>query len=168
MYIFWSTFINTKRSPSQCRASGMELLCLCSVLAHVCRPCVLATKLERLVLCDWLFYVTCTIFQLYMWRHIDVQADWRNWTLVGLLTPEAFRRVFVTCPSKYRHHGHGTILFTVISRKRPISVARFTTRIGIQRTYSRLKPPGSNGGRGGRVLTPKLWKNSTEDMTVGK
>ena len=28
MHIFGSTYINTKRSPSQCRASGMELLCL--------------------------------------------------------------------------------------------------------------------------------------------
>ena len=28
MHILWSTYINTKRSPSQCRASGMEFLCL--------------------------------------------------------------------------------------------------------------------------------------------
>ena len=46
------------------------------------------------------------------------------------------------CPSK---HWHGAILFRVILRHRPISVA-FMNHVGIWRTYSHLKPPGPNGG----------------------
>ena len=29
-----------------------------------------------------------------MWRHIDVQADWRSWTYGRAPTPYTFRRVF--------------------------------------------------------------------------
>ena len=78
-----------------------------------------------------------------MWRHIDVQADWRSWTYGRF--PNAIDIISLgslTCPSKHRH---GTTLLTVIPRNHPMSVA-FTTHMGIRSTYSRLKPQGPHGG----------------------
>ena len=83
-----------------------------------------------------------TIFQWYMWRHIDVQADWRSWTYGGASNAIHISYASSTCPSKHRH---GTNLFTCIPRNRPIEKP-FTTCWGIRRTYSHLKPPGSPRG----------------------
>ena len=63
-------------------------------------------------------------------------------------------RHFVGCPSKHRH---GTNLFTVISRNRPILVAFYDTHGDTElrlRTHSRLNPPGL-----GYCFTPyqRLW-----------
>ena len=50
-----------------------------------------------------------TIFQLYMWRHIDVQADWRrSWTYGRAPNAIDISQGSLTCPSKHRH---GTTLF---------------------------------------------------------
>ena len=40
------------------------------------------TNSVTLVELSWIGCLTSqlTIFQSYMWRHIDVQADWRSWT----------------------------------------------------------------------------------------
>ena len=50
-----------------------------------------------------------TIFQSYMWRHIDVQADWRrSWTYGRAPNAIDISYGSLTCSSKHRH---GTTLF---------------------------------------------------------
>ena len=60
---------------------------------------------------EWISCLTSqlTIFQSYMWRHIDVQADWRRSCTYGR-APNAIdiSQGSLTCPSKHRH---GTNLF---------------------------------------------------------
>ena len=59
-----------------------------------------------------------TIFQSYMWRHIDVQADWRrSWTYGRLPTPRHFVGFFnVPVLAPTRDHP----FYTVIPTHRPI------------------------------------------------
>ena len=56
-----------------------------------------------------------TIFQLYMWRYIDVQAGWRRSRTYGR-APNAIDISWgsLTCPSKHRH---GTTLFIRLFRE---------------------------------------------------
>ena len=89
---------------------------------------------------DWLLNVTCNgisfykerlllrcihhfNFFLYMWRHIDMQADWRkSWNYSR--APNAIYFLYLlTCPSKHRHEA---TLFTVIPRHRSINSASMT------------------------------------------
>ena len=50
-----------------------------------------------------------TILKLYMWRHIDVQADWRrSWTYGRAPNAIDISWGSLTCPSKHRH---GTTIF---------------------------------------------------------
>ena len=54
---------------------------------------------------EWIDSIGCLIshskiFQLYMWRHIDVQADWRR-RCTCIMAPNVID--FKTCPSKRRH-----------------------------------------------------------------
>ena len=60
---------------------------------------------------SWICCLTSklTIFQSYMWRHIDVQADWRrSWTYGQSPNAIDISLGSLTCPSKHRH---GTNLF---------------------------------------------------------
>ena len=73
-----------------------------------------------------------------MWRHIDVQADWRrSWTYGQASNAIGISQGSLTCPSKHRH---GANLFnTVIPRNCPI-YSPFKTRLRYGRTHSRLNP----------------------------
>ena len=62
---------------------------------------------------EWISCLTSqlTIFQSYMWRHIDVQADWRRSRTYGRapnVIDISFGSITCTCPSKHRH---GTGIF---------------------------------------------------------
>ena len=62
-----------------------------------------------------------TMFQSYMWRHIDLQSTWRS-TLQQRSGSQRLRH-FLRFLNIAVLHRHGTNLFTVIPRKRPILVA---------------------------------------------
>ena len=83
-----------------------------------------------------------TIFQLYIWRHIDVQANWRSWTYGRDSTPLTFRRVLKRAsPST----DTGPTFLRLLQKTVPFQ-SPFTTRKGIRRTYLHLKPFGSPRG----------------------
>ena len=86
-----------------------------------------------------------TIFQSYMWRHIDVQADWRrSWTYGRAPNAIDISQGSLTCPSKHRH---GTNLFyTVIPTHRP-NKSPFTTRWGYGGHILDLTPRALTGVR---------------------
>ena len=65
---------------------------------------------------DWLLHVTWPKFQLHMWRHIDVQADWRSWTFGRALNAIDILEGSLTCLS---NHQDGTFLF--VPKNRPLS-----------------------------------------------
>ena len=70
-----------------------------------------------------------TIMQLYMWRHLDVQADWRRRWIYGR-DPNAIDQSYkgsLTYPYKHRY---GVNLFTVIRETAPFQ-SPLTTRTGI-------------------------------------
>ena len=77
-----------------------------------------------------------TTFQLYMWRHIDEQVDWRSWTYAIDISYGS-----LLCPLK-----HGANLFTVIPRNHPISVAFHDAHGDTEDLYYHLKPSGSHRG----------------------
>ena len=111
-----------------------------------------------------------TTIQLYPWRHIEVledltsccavmfnfsdiktyisfiKADLLYYTIMDLRSGAharhlvGFSYVPIQAPTR-------ATLFTVIPRYRPISVA-VTTRMGIQRTYFRIRPRVPKGGGG--------------------
>ena len=58
----------------------------------------------------WIGHFTSqlTIFQSYMWWHIDVQADWRSCSYGRAPNAIGISQGSLTCPSKHRH---GTNLF---------------------------------------------------------
>ena len=59
-----------------------------------------------------------TIFQSYVWRHIDVQTDWRrSWTYGRPRNAIGISYGPLTCPSKHRH---GASLLIGYPRNRPI------------------------------------------------
>ena len=72
---------------------------------------------------EWIGCLTSqlTIFQSYMWRHIDVQADWRRSLTYGR-APNAIdiSQGSLTCPSQHRH---GSTLFIRWFRHTPHLVA---------------------------------------------
>ena len=65
----------------------------------------------KVELLGWICCLTSqlTIFQSYMWQHIDVQADWRrSWTYGRAPNAIDISQGSLTCPSQHRH---GTTLF---------------------------------------------------------
>ena len=65
------------------------------------RECVLRIP-SVIVELSWIGCLTSqlTIFQSYMWRHIDVQADWRrSWTYGRAPNAIDISQGFLTCPS---------------------------------------------------------------------
>ena len=90
---------------------------------------------------EWMSEIGCltshaTIFQLYMWRHIDVQADWRrNWTYGR--ASRHFVGFSLQAPIR-------ATLFNVISRNRPI-YSSLTTRCRYGGPILILTPRGPHG-----------------------
>ena len=78
-----------------------------------------------------------------MWRHIDVQADWRRSSTYGL-APNAIDISYVGFFNEpVQAQAQATLLYG-FSEKPPHLVAFYDT-LGIRRTHSRLNPPGPHG-----------------------
>ena len=82
---------------------------------------------------------------VYMWRHIDVQADWRSWTYGRAPTPLTFRKVILRVRPSI---NTGTPFLWLFRETAPFQ-SPFTKRTWIRRIYYRLKPTGPQGGGGG-------------------
>ena len=97
----------------------------------------------------WVSEIGCltshwTIFQLYMWRHIDVQADWRrSWTYGRAPNAIDISQGSFTCPSKHRH---GTNLFIRWFRHTAPISRLLRSRWGYGGHILNLNPPGPHGG----------------------
>ena len=99
---------------------------------------------------------------MYMWRHLDVQADWSIRS-----GSQRHRDFVVTCPSKHRH---GVTFFIRLFRETaPFSHLlniRFTV---IRRIHSRLNPPPPGGGgvkiRAWQLASCVVWE-TTFQLTV--
>ena len=98
---------------------------------------------------EWVSEIGCltshwTIFQLYMWRHIDVQADWRrSWTYGRAPNAIDISQGSLTCPSKHRH---GTTLFIRWFRHTAPISRLLRSRWGYGGHILNLNPPGPHGG----------------------
>ena len=93
---------------------------------------------KKICVCIGCFTSRATIFQLYMWQHIDVEADWRrSWTYGR--APNAIDTFVgsLTCLSKHRH---GANLLTVIPRNRSISVAFYDMHGEMEDLFSSYIP----------------------------
>ena len=86
----------------------------------------------------YVFTSHATISQSYMWRHIDVQADWRSCTYVWSPNAIDILQGSLTCRS-YTDKGP-TFLFG--DSDTPPNLVAFYDTLGIRRTYSWLKLPG--------------------------
>ena len=102
-----------------------------------------------------------------MWRHLDVQADWRScWTYGRVPNAIDISSGSLTCPSKHRH---GTTLF-IRWYRHTAPFSRLLRALGIRRTHSWLKrpPPRALKGGGGRNVNPKRWQNRMNPKTRWK
>ena len=90
-----------------------------------------------------------TIFQSYMWRHIDVQADWRrSWTYGRAPNAIDISYGSLTCPSKPRHRTN--LFIRWFRHTAPIS--RLLRHAGdTEDTFSTQPPPPHRG------LTSQVW-----------
>ena len=79
-----------------------------------------------------------------MWRHIDVQADWRrSWTYGRAPNAIDISQGSLTCPSKHRH---GTTLFIRWFRHTAPFSRLLRSRWGYGGHILDLTPPGPHGG----------------------
>ena len=122
-----------------------ELQCLsCLFLLNIymkLKPCISNNSYLDVM---WMCCLTSQsmIFQSYMWRHIDVQADWRKiWPTVRLPMPLTFRRVLY----RARPSTNTGPPFLYGYSEKPPHLVPFYDMLGIRRTNSRLKPPGPHG-----------------------
>ena len=85
-----------------------------------------------------------------MWRHIDVQADWRRSLTYGR-APNAIdiSQGSLTCPSKHRH---GANLFILGYSEKPPHLVAFYDTLGIRRIHSRLNPRVPMGANLWRII----------------
>ena len=108
-----------------------------------------------------------TIFQLYMWRHIDVQADWRrSWTYGRAPNAIDISQGSLTCPSKHRH---GTTLFIRWFRHTAPISRLLRSRWGYGGHILNLNPRALTGGVSGedqRRTFPS--QNKTPDSDIQK
>ena len=107
----------------------------------------------------WVSEIGCltshwTIFQLYMWRHIDVQADWRrSWTYGRAPNAIDISQGSLTCPSKHRH---GTTLFIRWFRHTAPISRLLRSRWGYGGHILNLNPRALTGGiqfEKGKIIT---------------
>ena len=104
-----------------------------------------------------------TIFQLYMRRHIDVQADWRRSWTYGRANAIDISQGSLTCPSKHRH---GTTLFIRWFRHTAPISRLLRSRWGYGGHILNLNPPGPHGGKNHLTMISKYgWLKMT---TVSK
>ena len=94
-----------------------------------------------------------------MWRHIDVQADWRRSCTYGR-APNAIdiSQGSLTCPS-YTDTGPP---FLYGDSDTPPHLVAFYDTLGIRRTYSRLKPRRPQGGKSALTALTEMEKKITK------